>query len=54
MVASVQGGTFAPGAAVSWCGAWANGARQALARARGAPVYGIVEGDEAMRRLADR
>ena len=36
--ASVQGGTFAPGAAVSWCGAWANGARQALARARGAPL----------------
>ena len=36
--ASVQGGTFAPGAAVSWCGVWANGARQALARARGAPL----------------
>jgi predicted sugar kinase len=53
--ASVQGGTFAPGASgelVRRLGEWgASGVGQS---SWGPAVYGIVEGDEAMRRLADR
>ena len=53
--ASVQGGTFAPGASadlVRWLTEWgASGVGQS---SWGPAVYGIVEGDDAARRLADR